>query len=169
MTCFDKAREDYKRSIEAVEETRGQIIQEAHRISFFGVDKMRVYRDLILLLVRREQIRDLQAGLEFAERSKTRSFLDSLALTPLSAPVSLPLGLVQKERALIEEYRTLLDALQRAVKLESLRRIRSRFLQVKDELQAIWSNLTVVAPEFVALRRASPLTFEEVKSCLQNV
>ena len=110
MTCFDKAREDYKRSIEAVEETRGQIIQEAHRISFFGVDKMRVYRDLILLLVRREQIRDLQAGLEFAERSKTRSFLDSLALTPLSAPVSLPLGLVQKERALIEEYRTLLDA-----------------------------------------------------------
>lgn len=88
------------------------------------------------------------------ERLKGRSFLDSLALTPLLSP---PLA----DEKLLERERELLAAISRAS-------TQAEVVELSDRLHTLWEEMTSdpASSEYVSLRRGLPLKFEDVKACL---
>jgi CHAT domain-containing protein/tetratricopeptide (TPR) repeat protein len=79
---LDRAREYYQLAIEIMEKVRTNLGGEEERAGFFQ-DKVRVYKDLVAVLMRL-QVRDSAEGFEaeafhVAERGRARAFLDSLA------------------------------------------------------------------------------------------
>ncbi len=72
------AIDQYKSAIEIIETERAGLGRQATRLAFFQ-EKERVYAQLIPLLVRAG---DVTAAFEYAERSRSRNFVDLLASTP---------------------------------------------------------------------------------------
>jgi tetratricopeptide (TPR) repeat protein len=78
---LEDAQADLQASLAYIEGLRAGLIAEEDRISYFGWDKMDVYRQLVLLLAGRHPRRDTRLALEVVERSRSRAFLDRLAAT----------------------------------------------------------------------------------------
>ncbi len=65
-----------KRAVSSVEQQRSTINTEASRIGFIG-DKQQIYRDLIEILLRKNQTKE---AFFYAEKSKSRALVDMLAM-----------------------------------------------------------------------------------------
>jgi tetratricopeptide (TPR) repeat protein len=142
-----------------IELVRGNFIEAdrvAREIARLGLvsDKEKVYTFAIKLHHRHLKL----TGITFnwLERLKGRAFLDSLALTPLRTPSI-------SDEKLLERERELLATINRAS-------TQAEVVELSDCLHTLWEQMASdpAASEYVSLRRALPLTFDNLKTCLQN-
>jgi hypothetical protein len=93
-------------------------------------------------------------------------FLEQLAITSLPAPAGIAHPLLDQERQLIQRLNGLI-ASRRAVDMPNPEL--NEFIQhVEEELCATWETLETVVPEYVALRRGSPVSVEVLCCCLKS-
>lgn len=117
-------------------------------------DKEKVY--LFAIQLHAYALRDHRQALDWAERLKGRALLDALAFAPLAAPMALPATLVERERALLQELR-------QTGRQETA-------LALNEQLNALWNAMAEEesAAAYVAIRRGSPISWEELRQCLQT-
>jgi len=167
MGRYAEAREEYLRSIEYIEETRSGLLEEEHRLGYFGWDKMSVYSSLVLLLAERDRCRDPREALETVERSRSRAFLDQLGYTELSVPHSVAPVLLTRERELATGLREQAAAIRRAQAEEQKQKLTTQMVGVQTEWNAILDQMQEQTPEYVALRRGMPARLAEIQALLQ--
>lgn len=117
-------------------------------------DKEKVYKFAIKL--HHWYLRLSSVSFNWLERLKGRAFLDSLALRPLRPPSLADEKLLKKESEL-------LATINRAS-------TQAEVVELSDRLHTLWEQMVSdpAASEYVSLRRGLPLTFDDLKTCLQN-
>jgi CHAT domain-containing protein len=86
----------YRQAVEAIESQRSTLSNETSKMGFVG-SKQNVYRDLIRLLMRQD---DIGAAFDYVERSKARALVDMLAG---KRDFVLPSGSAERVRALLAQ------------------------------------------------------------------
>ena len=102
----------------------------------------------------------------FVERCRSREFLTELGYTTLTLSEVIGSELFSQEKAIIEDIRDF------EAKLSQIDddAIRSRMAQLiratRDKLDLLLVEAKDVAPEYVALRRGDPASWEEIRRCM---
>lgn len=153
-----------QRSIELSEMVSGTLVEEEHKIPFAGriSDAYQLMIPLCLRLKKDEE------AFEYAERSKSRAFLDLLAATEIKPSVELT-----------SELSSLLDNEENC--LARLREIQTRHLRqtkvsvepgeverIREKLDEIYDQMKEYDPEYVFLRRGKPLSIKGIQEMLSS-
>ena len=159
------AYEYYNHSIELSEMMGGRLVEEEHKIGFYA-RASKAYQGMIPLCFKLDSKEG--EAFEYAERSKSRAFLDLIANTEIKPSVELT-----------SELKSLLDDEEKY--LSKLREIQMRHLsQTKvsmelGELEGIFRKLDKIYdkieehdPEYVFLRRVKPLSLDRVQNLLSS-
>jgi len=166
MGRYVEAREEYLSSIDYIEKTRSALLEEEHRLGYFGWDKMTVYGSLILLLADPDRCYNPREALETVERSRSRIFLDQLAYTDLPAPRGIDPDLFTRERELAMLLREQGVAMRQAKTEGRRRELAIQMAKTQSEWEGILSRLQEPAREYVALRRGEPAGWGEIQALL---
>lgn len=157
------AFDSFKRSISLFDQIRTSLIREEHKISFGG-GGVNVFEELISLCLRMQK--DAEA-FEYSERARSRAFLDQLGHSDIRPPKNIDPQLLAKEKELISVIRKTSIALRNAETDEQRHIHLARIAAAQEGLDLVLGEMEKGAPEYVALRRSSPLTLAEVKACLR--
>lgn len=161
----DEAYAYYGQSIGVAEKVRARIKQEEHRSSFIG--KSEDIYDLMILLcnqMKAQRKERLLESLEYLERSKSRTLLESLAHTPLRPSTGIPAGLIEMENELLYQIKVLYlsKEKQKRVCLTDTERL-------ETELDDVWNRIEKIDPEYVSMRRGRPLSFREIRELVKSL
>lgn len=163
-----------RRCIETIERLRSQYLPEATKVSMLS-PKERPYEDLITLLCRSEEphsdrsteARGITEAFDLVERAKSRVFVEQLAGTDLGSS-GLPVELLEEEKKLARDLRRL-QSRHKAEARPQKYDWGQRVAVLEDKLERLHEKIRETGTrgrEFVALRRASPLSYGEVRSLL---
>lgn len=157
-------------AVRDLERLRGSVGTEFNKIGYVE-GRASVY-DLVIDLCRvRAELSWESAFLDdafgFAERAKSRAFAEQLgSRTDLPRPAAVPATLLEREARLLAELRDLNSRIRKApgaaADFETSRLIEER----TTELNEVWTLIEAYVPEYVDLRRGTPVTFEECRSML---
>ncbi|WP_019616509.1 CHAT domain-containing protein [Psychromonas ossibalaenae] len=149
----DKALIYYQQSVKVIEEQRASINTEASKIGFIG-NKEAVYQDLVTLLIKQGK---LEQAFVYAERSKARALIDTLASKQNFAPKTFdeqPPLLLAKLNVIDSDLQTAdyseTSGRSRSVDRGLLRKTQQQLQTTQPELASL---VTVSAPEVTELQQ----------------
>ena len=151
----------YKRAIEILEQTRGMLIEETHRIGFFG-RTLDAYNGLIKVYLQKD---DLRAVWTTLERSRSCTLVEQLAQTTISPPTGVAASLLDREAHWLAEIRRL-NLVIRNVMEDEAASVANEIETVQQSLDKVLEKMPPQAADYVALRRGLPVEFDEIKECL---
>ncbi|WP_019616510.1 CHAT domain-containing protein [Psychromonas ossibalaenae] len=143
----------YKQSVEVIEEQRSTINTEASKIGFIG-NKEAVYQDLVSLLIKQGK---LEQAFIYAERSKARALIDTLAskqdFSPKNVDERPPMLLAQLNK--IDSDLKTADYSEASGRSRSADRglLRKTQQQLQTAQPELASLVTVSAPEVAELQQ----------------
>jgi len=155
-----RAYDYYERSIELSELMRGGLIEESHKIGFFGRIE-NAYNRIVPLSYKLKKEKE---AYEYTERAKSRAFLDLLATTEIKPTVDLPVGLKERE----DECLGILRQVQRRPTEEVAPKPQVDIIKVAEELEAIYNQIEGYDPEYAFLRRGRPLNLNQIQELLKT-
>lgn len=163
MDRADLALDAYRQAIEAYEASRTGLYEES-RIEFLS-NAAEIFARLIWLLTRPEH-NDPVAALVWLDRSKSRTFVETMGLARLALP-DLPEGsqaLLAEEARLLEKLNALrlqlfVSPAAQTDQLELQKALRA----AAAELDSVWDRIERLHPEYVALRRGASLDWPVIQ------
>lgn len=160
----DMAYRDYLESIENVELVRGGFVMEEDRLDVMW-DKADVYGNMVSLCVR---MGDVERAWEFAERSKSRTLLDSLRFVEIRPPEGMPDRLRAGEAASLEAIKAAYARARGALAPEDEQALLARIDRLRADLDGLYAEMEATYPEYVELRRGTPLGFTWIAALLKR-
>jgi hypothetical protein len=157
---LDAAVREYAAAIERIESMRAGLVPGPLRLGFVTELRERVYADTIAVLAGPGGLGRPAEALEYAERARSRALVEQLALVLPRPPARAPAGLIDEERRLVEllRDRAAVGSGAEAGEHERLER----------DLGRVWAALEAVSPEYVAHRRAAPVSIAAIRDCLAS-
>jgi tetratricopeptide (TPR) repeat protein len=162
-----RAHADYREAIEIIEELRGHLVTEEHRIGFLRGGKATVYQRMVQLVW--SALRRPGEALEYSERARSRALLELLATTPLASPTAVNPTILAEEQVLTRALRVQQQALRSATNDQQRRAIADEIAAGQQELRQTIEALLSAAPEYAALRLGHPLSVAGIKGLLRSV
>lgn len=156
------AQSCYERAIAAVEDGRGELAAESHRLGFFGA-RQGPYVRLVELLIDKGEAGEAWV---IVEKSRARSFVDALARTALLMPGSLPTELAKREQELLGLLHLRQEEMAQMNNGRQLPALLAELAQLREQLQALWNEMATLSPEYVAMRRGEPLSWPALQEVL---
>ncbi len=161
------AREDYRRAVEIVESLRGGLGAETLKQGFLE-DKMDLYADVIDYLIKRDRSPE---AFEYAERAKSRSFLDILGGGTLLPGLSREN--LQRERALrdsIGQTRTLLAAADKEGLPDRLNEtdLQKRLAGLEERYGRFITSVQTQDPRAASILSIKPATIKQIQDILPD-
>lgn len=134
----------------------------------------RVYELLIRLLVHSTMELDLpddrgreELAFDLHEEAKSRSYLAGLSRQPILADGTIPPGLLRREEELLVTERRLQRSQWVQGTSAGQQRI-ARLAEVRAELSSVWDAIRPLAPEYMRLRNAEPVTLGLARDLLRR-
>lgn len=169
-----EALKNYKNSIRIIENIRSQIKLEELKASYLGTDKrIEAYQNLIHLLVSLHKDNhgmgyDHQA-LDYLERAKARSFLDSLEVAQVDISMGINFKLKNREKELMKDisniYSKLLVAQRDSEEKENLVK---QLIEKENELETLKREIRSKSPYYADLKYPEIITLRETQRRLLN-
>jgi hypothetical protein len=167
---YEPALRFARAAVADLEMLRGEETSEANKIGFvaarseiygFAVDLGRIVAEL--------QCDNgfLQQSLELVERAKSRTLVELLAHADLKPPESLPAELVARESYLLSKQRDLTRPA--TVASSDILGAPTTLSACMSELDEVWLTMEQYAPEYVALRRGTPLVYADCRDLLHEL
>ncbi|HIP71201.1 MAG TPA: tetratricopeptide repeat protein [Anaerolineae bacterium] len=158
---FAEAEADLRQAIHTIESLRGSLGHRRLKETFFGADKVSVYRRLVLLLVHQRQ--KAADALVTVERARLRLMLDELATTPIQLAKQDAEALLEQERRLLDQF----QSIQRQVEAGQLtRKLEDERHRYGEALEQIWTQMAARSPMYVSLRRGDLFEYSEFRTIL---
>jgi tetratricopeptide (TPR) repeat protein len=154
----------YEHAIELLERTRGMLVEESHRIGFFG-QALDAYNGLVALHLAKANWLDAWTTIE---KARSRTLVEQLAQTTLSPPSTVAASLLDEEKHWLFELRRLSLALRNASDSEASS-LADQVESAQQALDAVLERMNFDAADYVALRRGTPTEFSEIRKLLKNV
>ena len=146
------------------------LVAESLQTSFMGQSYL-LYADAVRWATIKERQSD---ALQYVERSRSRAFLDLMGDAEIPQPTLIQgSDLGQQELQARRKLKALrLQILQETGYGNEVTAFWQQYADINQELNQLLDQLDHKTDEiaaYIALRRSVPITFNEVKSCLQNV
>jgi tetratricopeptide (TPR) repeat protein len=151
----------YKNAIEILEKTRGMLVEESHRIGFFG-QALDAYNGLIALYLAQANWQDAWTTIE---KARSRTLVEQLAQTSFSPPSTIDISLLNEEAHWLSELCRLNLALRNAFGSE-VTPLANQVETAQKALDNVLERMVQDAPDYVALRRGTAIKFSEVKNLI---
>jgi CHAT domain-containing protein/Tfp pilus assembly protein PilF len=163
----------YKKSIQTIESVRGKLKIEEQKSGFMG-DKIKIYEDIVSLLFEMHQKGPLKGyhelAFNYAERSRSRAFLDMLAESRANIKEGIDPELLKREKILNREFSLTQSALQeeRVKPEEKMNQKRVRELEEKlknfdEEFEHLKLQMARKNPKYATLKYPVPTTLQELQ------
>lgn len=156
-------------SLSAFEASRGQLLEDS-RIAW-GATVEGGYERLVALLADPDGgVFDPMRALAWAERAKSRTFLELLGLTSLPAPATdaADAALLRAEEQRLEHVNDLRGRLELATDATQRFALQRELAVSMEELQRIWEQLRPTHEEYVSLRQGRPLDWGELRELVRD-
>jgi len=169
-----EALKNYKNSIRIIENIRSQIKLEELKASYLGTDKrIEAYQNLIHLLVSLHKESDGmgydQQALDYLERAKARSFLDSLEVAQVDISMGINFKLKNREKELMKDisniYSKLLVAQHDSEQKENLVKL---LTEKENELETLKREIRSKSPYYADLKYPEIITLKETQRRILN-
>ena len=151
----------YKAAIKLLEQTRDIIVEESHKVGFFG-EGIDAYYGLTSLYLSQAE---WGKALITVERARSRTLMEQLAQTSLSTPANVPLELLGEESRLLTELRRLRMALLQAPE-QDISTLHKQIATIQQALAAVFEQMTPLAPDYVAIRHATRISYDNIRDLL---
>jgi hypothetical protein len=177
------AYEHLKRSIELTEVIGGRIVEEEYKMGFYAASAVRAYQLIVPLCLRLKNEKD---AFEYAERSKSKTFLYMLAASNIRPSVHI---VTSELKSLLEDEKNYLIRLHQ-IQTRYLRGMTNSTIKahidndivvspnanisvgqvdfILSELNQIYDKIERIDPEYVFLRRARPVSLGKMQSILSE-
>ncbi len=116
---------------------------------------MRRYLRLILLNL---SLHNHSRAWQTIQRARSRALTELLGISRLPVPDQVPLALRQREEELLARLRQLQPSITEPLSPDQI----AHCLELSAELDALWTEMQPLVPEYVAQRRGEPATFADV-------
>lgn len=175
---YNRADEFFALAIDLGEVMRSNVIQDEYRIGF-QANRMLAYKAMIKLhsqlsieaLANGNATRgSATRAWRYAERARSRAFLDLLSTSFIRPPDEIPVSLQNEEAALIERLRAL-SQVRQADGVEQKRTVWDEYEDARASLEKVWQNMISIAPSsigYVELRRGRPLEMRTLHELLRG-
>lgn len=167
MGQFVDAVDAFTQAVESYEQTR-RGLYEGSRIEFFA-NASEIYAKLIRLYTRPEQYDSVQALL-WLERSKSRTFAETVGLAniPLPDPPTAIIEQLSQEQALLKKLSFIRNQLfiQPTTTVSDDLPLQHELHNIMEELNKLWDDIATYRPEYVELRRGASLNWENIQSLI---
>jgi hypothetical protein len=162
---LDEADESYMAALDAVEELRGTLRLPAFKTDFFE-DKVKLYEEVVgFLLEHRLGAGGAARSFHVAERSRARSFMDTLAESRAQLDDTLDVELLVKEREILAALSELQAKVRKGGETPELKvSVATR----EKELESLALRVRTTSPRFERLRYPRPSSLEEVRAALRH-
>jgi len=162
--CDTEAYDLLAKAITRIEARRIGVARETHRLALADY-KSDAYQLMIEVCHRLGQTDPAKRRETccFMEKSRGRALLDHLARLPIPAPQELPVGLVTEEQTLIESSHRAHLVLERITDPERQQTLLEAIGSYKSRLEHLYDEMEKRAPQYVHLRRGSPVTYQELQ------
>jgi tetratricopeptide (TPR) repeat protein len=155
----DEAFRDCERAVADAELVRRQLLLPAHRLVYGARDAFMAHARLIDLAERR---RDAAGAWLTVERAKARVLAEQLGYGDWPRPPLVDARLLDDERVLLSETAATEAALEAPSTAGERDAAEARLAELHSRLERCWSAIADVAPEYVSLRRGSPLQEQDL-------
>lgn len=148
----EEAAENLKKAIDIVEVLRSNFSSDKDKALFIE-KKAYIYEELIKLLLRQKKYKEVW---NYVERSKARSFLDSIGKAKFESELKNPEleNLIKNERFLRDEIANSL--------------LNANISNKINEYQYVINKITDIDPKFSTLISVNPASLDEIQAILKN-
>jgi CHAT domain-containing protein/Tfp pilus assembly protein PilF len=167
----EQAYQSYRAAIELIDSLRGQLKIEEFKVGFLH-DKLDVYNRMVLLLL--ELGRDEEA-FEYAERAKSRAFLDLLGNARINIRKGVEAGLARRGEELLRKIDQLIRSLQEEESLppeerrsEAIRYFNEELAAAQREYQEVLIRIKRSSPEYASLLAVATTPLAEIQGLLAD-
>jgi CHAT domain-containing protein/predicted negative regulator of RcsB-dependent stress response len=166
---YKNARIYYDKSINALEKVWGMMKVEEHKTSFMA-SSISPYEKMIALLFKTGQAQD---ALDYAERSRARSFVYLLGNKKIDPKAGAPFRLLEKEEELNQQIvintRELAQAAEQSKKRNiSLYKLRQQLFALKEQHRKVMRQIKLYSEEYASLHNVEILEKEKIQALLKN-
>lgn len=153
------ARTSCEQAVQWAERSRATIVGQPHRIATWSV----LESPFVSLIRLNLALGDRSAAWKAAQRARSRAMAELLGSSELPTPACLSASLRQQEENLLAhlrqvQARTADDLIPDRV---------AELLHLGTALDVVWTEMHLLAPEYVAQRRGEPVTIDVIRTCLQ--
>jgi len=172
---YEKADAVLALAIKLGEVIRSNVVQEEYRIAYQGsrqdaYDLMIKMHVQLALQNKSDRLADEhgEKAWEYVERSKSRTFLDSLGISSLRQPNEIPEEWRNQEVRLLES----LESLSRLRLIQTTAQKRAtwdEYAQIRSQLEKLWQEIAYISPiaqSYVNLRQGQPIQFQALQQLL---
>ncbi|MBI4389853.1 MAG: CHAT domain-containing protein [Nitrospinae bacterium] len=158
----EEALDAYKKAVETVDQMRAAIKVEEFQNGFL-TDKQDVYKELVLLLLDQGKVEE---SFNFAERAKSRSFIDLLGNQKISLKNDASQKTYEKLLQQKQAIRALEDSLAKAADDESAGKLKEQLAGERNRYQDLLIEVKSESPEISAFVTVDALTLQELYGLL---
>ena len=156
-----KAVESLKNAVEIIEGFRGDVKNEEMQASLSG--KYSIFYDLLIDLLIKEG--NSSEALEYAERAKARSFLDSLGNRQIVPKDENTKKMVDIQLQLLSLIRSLSQSLPALSEKDSAD-VRKKIKETRKTIGEINEKIRRISPEYASMISVFPSTLKDIQSSL---
>ncbi len=166
---YQDALQNYKNSIDYLENIRSRIILEELKASYLGTDKrLEAYQNTINLLYEMSRLEPEKSydseAFHFLERAKARAFLDRLQVSQVNITHDVDRELIDQENELMEEISSLNSELLRpGFSPEQEKETKERLNQSEEQLDALKRKIRMLSPAYASLKYPQIISLEETQ------
>ena len=166
---YQDALQNYKNSIDHLENIRSRIVLEELRASYLGTDKrLEAYQNMVdlqfeLSRLEPEKSYDSEA-FHILERGKARTFLDRLEASQVNIAQGVDSQLLDQEDRLMKDISSLNTELFRPdLSPDQEKDIRDRLTQYEEQLESLKRKIRMASPAYVNLKYPQIISLEEAQ------
>jgi HEAT repeat protein/CHAT domain-containing protein len=128
---------------------------------------LEIYKKIVAFTI---NTRDLQTALLYVEIFKNRYLVERISQQELPLPKTIAPSLIESinqakytERLKLQEYTNGID---RKFDEQQLEELDKNWLEAKQELEKLYTQVAITEPEFIAKTKIYPITYEEIQGLL---
>jgi CHAT domain-containing protein len=163
------ALQNYKDSIEHLENIRSRIILEELKASYLGTDKrLEAYQNTIDLLFQMSRLEPEKSynseAFHFLERAKARAFLDRLEVSQVNITHGVDRELLDEEKDLMEEISNMnSELLKPALSPAQEKDVKDRLNMYEEQLEALKRKIRMSSPAYANLIYPQIISLEQTQ------
>ncbi len=166
---YQDALQNYKESIEYLENIRSRIILEELKASYLGTDKrLEAYQNTINLLFEMARLAPEKSydseAFHFLERAKARAFLAELEVSQVNITRGVDRELIDQENELMEEISSLnSELLNPGLSPGQEKETREKLSQNEEQLEALKRKIRMSSPAYANIKYPQIISLEEAQ------
>lgn len=172
LTDYAKAKSYFEKGIGVIEKLRGKL-DTSEREKYLeakadGFPIMEPYHGMIRILLKEKGVGNLKKAFSYAERAKSKTFVEMLAARELKGKSVEDKNIIEKEKMLQKELLSLRKQIEFADNVDARQRLKNEFDKKESAYERFIHEVKLKNSELASLISINPLKAEDIQAMLDS-